>query len=74
MLKMKEIGIIRDVDNPGRIVIPKELRDFYKLQGSIEIISTVDGILIRNPKYTMVEKSLLDSLIKNPKNTKEIAE
>lgn len=71
---MKEIGIIRGIDNLGRIVISKELRDFYKLQGNIEIISTVDGILIRNLKYTMVEKSLLYFLIKNPKNTAEIAE
>lgn len=54
---MNKIGIIREIDNLGRVVIPKEWRDFYKLCGNIEIVPTTDGILIRNPKYILIEKT-----------------
>ena len=54
---MDEIGIIRDIDKVGRIVIPKEWRGLYKLEGTVEIIPTTDGILIRNPKYILVERT-----------------
>ena len=54
---MGEIGIIRDIDNLGRIVIPKEWRTLYKLDGDVEVVPTTDGILIRNPKYILVERT-----------------
>ena len=50
----KKIGIIREVDSLGRIVIPKEIRTKYNLDGSVEIIPTTDGVLLRNPKYDIV--------------------
>ena len=54
------IGIIRRADSLGRIVIPKELRDFFHLGRNepVEIIATEQGILIRKPEYqvTKVEK------------------
>ena len=50
------VGIIKDIDNLGRIVIPKELRDLFNLKKDVEIVATVDGILIRNPKYELVKK------------------
>jgi len=54
------IGIIRRADSLGRIVIPKELRDFFLLGRNepVEIIATEQGILIRKPEYqvTKVEK------------------
>jgi len=54
---MRKIGIIREVDKLGRIVIPKELRVFYKIDVKVEIITTEEGILIRNPKYILIEKA-----------------
>lgn len=54
---MRKIGIIREVEKLGRIVIPKELRVFYKIDGKVEIITTEEGILIRNPKYILIEKA-----------------
>ena len=50
---MKEIGIVRCIDKLGRLVIPKELRDMYNLNYDIEIIPCEEGILLRNPKYTI---------------------
>ena len=50
-------GMMRKVDNLGRIVIPKEYRDFYHLNHNDEvfIIDTTEGLLITNPKYKTVK-------------------
>jgi len=53
---MNEIGIIKDFDNLGRIVIPKDLRTRYGLNEGVEIIATPTGILLRSPKYVLVDK------------------
>ncbi len=51
-----EIGIIRDIDKLGRIVIPKEMRERLFLENSVEIILTREGVLIRNPKYNLIKE------------------
>lgn len=48
------IGITREIDNLGRMVIPKELRVMYKLDKEVEVIPTPEGVLIRNPEYRLV--------------------
>ena len=48
------VGIIKDVDSLGRIVIPKEFRELYGLTASVEILPTKSGILLRNPEYKLV--------------------
>lgn len=51
------VGMLIKVDNLGRIVIPKEYREFYHMEknGKVCLIDTVDGLLITNPKYKVVE-------------------
>ena len=49
------VGVTKEVDNLGRIVIPKELRELYRLNEKVEIISTPEGVLVRNPQYTLVK-------------------
>ena len=48
---MLKIGIMRQVDSLGRIVIPKELRTLYQIETNdqIEIIGTDEGILLKVP-------------------------
>ena len=48
---MLTIGIIRRIDQLGRVTIPKEIREIYKLacDEQIEIIGTEGGILLRIP-------------------------
>ena len=41
----KSIGIVKEVDNLGRIVIPKELRQLYKLTSQVELVTTEAGVL-----------------------------
>lgn len=51
------IGIKRKLDSLGRLVIPKEYREFYHFEkdGEVSIIDTPDGLLITNPNYKMVK-------------------
>ena len=53
---MGEIGIIKEFDKLGRIVIPKELRERYGLLCEVEIIATDDGILLKSNDYILVKK------------------
>jgi AbrB family looped-hinge helix DNA binding protein len=49
--KVLKVGILRQVDSLGRIVIPKELRSLYQIETNdqIEIIGTDGGILLKVP-------------------------
>ncbi len=52
---MKGIGIIKEIDKLGRIVIPKEMRDRLALGDAVELTLTEEGVLIRNPEYRLVK-------------------
>ena len=63
MSEQKEnIGVIKEVDHLGRIVIPKDFRERMFLDDKVEVVLTKDGVLIRNPEYTLVkiEKTALN--------------
>ena len=53
---MEVIGIIREIDNVGRICIPKEIRKTLKLEKEVELLVTSDGLIIRNPNYVILNK------------------
>ena len=53
---MEKVGVIKEIDKLGRIVIPKELRQRYGFEKDVELISTKDGILIKNQDYILVKK------------------
>jgi transcriptional pleiotropic regulator of transition state genes len=50
---MKATGIVRHIDNLGRIVLPKELRDTYgwNVSDGIEIFTDADTIILH--KYNV---------------------
>ena len=50
-----KIGIIREFDNLGRIVIPKEMRILFNFNKKVEIVVTENGVLLRNPNYKLVK-------------------
>ena len=54
------VGIIKEVDKLGRIVIPKEFRERFNLGKEVEIVVTSNGILIRNPEFVLVRKEPTD--------------
>ena len=47
---MDQIGVIKEIDRLGRIVIPKDLRDRYLFENKVEVVATKEGILIKNPE------------------------
>ena len=53
---MQDTGIVRRIDDLGRICIPKEMRKPFNLEGEVEILVTKEGILIKNPEYILVKK------------------
>ena len=60
---MKEkIGINKDIDNLGRLVIPKELRELFALNKTVELVATTEGILIKNPEYELVKNKSRDRI------------
>ncbi len=56
---MEKIGIKKEFDKLGRLVIPKEMRQLFGFTKEVEIVVTKEGILIRNPEYVLVKKSLV---------------
>ena len=54
------VGIIKELDKLGRIVIPKEFRERFGLSEYVEVIPTELGIIIRNPEYKLVRVSTED--------------
>ena len=60
--KSENIGVIKEIDRLGRIVIPKDFRERMFLDDKVEVVLTKDGVLIRNPEYAFVkiEKTALN--------------
>ena len=50
----EKVGVIKEIDNLGRIVIPKEIRERLLLDKKVEILVTSEGALLRNPEYVLV--------------------
>ena len=54
---MEAVGIIKEFDALGRLVIPKDMRDRLSLDGKVELAVTEEGILLRSPAYVLVRRS-----------------
>ena len=52
----KDVGIIKEIDKAGRIVIPKEMRERLNLDNEVEVLLTDEGVLIRNSEYILIKK------------------
>ena len=52
------VGIIKEIDSLGRIVIPKEIRERLALRGRVELVLTENGALIRSTEYELVKKQI----------------
>ena len=52
---VEKIGIIKEIDSLGRIVIPKEIRSRLGFGKNVELIVTEDGLLIKSDEYRLVK-------------------
>ena len=49
------VGVRKEIDSLGRLVLPKEMRMLFNLKCEVELVVTKFGILVRNPEYKLVE-------------------
>ena len=52
-----QIGVSKEIDSLGRLVIPKEMRALFHFETEVELVVTKEGVLIRNPQYELVKRS-----------------
>ena len=54
-----KFAFTKKIDNLGRIVIPKEMREYYgiKLNTNVDIIPVENGILIKRKHYAQKNES-----------------
>ena len=52
---MDNVGVIKEIDKLGRIVIPKEMRERLGFERDVEVVLTEEGVLIRNSEYKLVK-------------------
>ena len=53
-----QIGIIKEIDKLGRLVIPKEMRKRFSIDGMVELVLTEEGILIKKPTLSLLEEKI----------------
>ena len=53
-----QIGIIKEIDKLGRLVIPKEMRKRFSIDGMVELVLTEEGILIKKPILSLLEEKI----------------
>ena len=54
---MKKLGVVKEIDNLGRLQIPKEIRNRLGLGKNVELVVTEDGLLIKSNEYQLVRIS-----------------
>ncbi len=61
---MKALGVIRNIDKLGRIVIPKEVRDTkgWDTNTPIEMFATEDGVFFREYGRQQEAAEIIDQL------------
>ena len=52
----EKIGVNKEIDALGRLVIPKEMCERFGLEREVELVVTESGVLVRNPQYVLVKK------------------
>ena len=50
-----KIGVKKEFDRLGRLVVPKEMRELFNFEKEVEIVVTEEGVLLRNPGYKLVK-------------------
>lgn len=53
---MDKIGIIKEIDNLGRLQIPKEIRKRFGFSEKVELVTVKEGLLIKSIEYELVKK------------------
>ena len=52
---MEKIGITKEIDDLGRLQIPKDIRERLGLKKNVQLIITKEGLLIKKEGYRLVK-------------------
>lgn len=52
---MNNLGIIKEIDDLGRLQIPKDIRTRLGLKKNVQLVVTPDGLLIKSEEYKLVK-------------------
>lgn len=52
---MDKIGITKEIDDLGRLQIPKDIRERLGLKKNVQLIITKEGLLIKKEGYKLVK-------------------
>jgi len=51
---VKNIGIVKEIDDLGRLQIPKDIRITLGLNKKVQLVTTEEGLLIKSEEYKLV--------------------
>ena len=54
-LYYEKVGITKEIDDLGRLHIPKEIRNRLGLGGTVQLVVTEDGLLIKSEEYKLTK-------------------
>ncbi len=52
---VNNLGIIKEIDDLGRLQIPKDIRTRLGLKKNVQLVVTPDGLLIKSEEYKLVK-------------------
>ena len=52
---MSDLGIIKEIDDLGRLQIPKDIRTRLGLKKKIQLVITENGLLIKSEEYKLIK-------------------
>ena len=52
---MEKIGITKEIDDLGRLQIPKDIQERLGLKKNVQLIITKEGLLIKKEGYRLVK-------------------
>ncbi len=55
MKKTGKAGITKEIDDLGRLAIPKEIRKKLGLGKNVELVVTEDGLLVKREEYRLIK-------------------
>ena len=55
MKSRERVGITKEIDDLGRLQIPKDIRKKLGLDKSVELVVTEDGLLVKSEEYRLIK-------------------
>ena len=55
MKSRERVGITKEIDDLGRLQIPKDIRKKLGLDKNVELVVTEDGLLVKSEEYRLIK-------------------